>query len=193
MNIFDRRPHGRLEDARAVSRAAQLLPALLRAHEGLEIVGANPLTATLAAKAGLEPLRLVFEGIVLAGRRIELVAFSRRELDQSAEKIASFKRLARDSDLVVAMVPPSVMSRQMPWNCNKVGTELRPALSAAQRMAIWLHVLENRGSTLAACVGSMNHSDPVAAVLSSAIDGVISLDCGDRLAPTTQVSLPNFC
>lgn len=105
--------------------------------------------------------------------------------------LADIKRKAADVGLRVMLISPQFIQREPRMtNTRAIADTCHIFLTAEDRMAVLLHVLENGYSTLQDCASVITDSEaPFSAVLSLASMGLLDIDLNQPLRPNTRVDL----
>lgn len=169
------------------------LHALVVAHFKFGIRQSNGLLEQEAGRLGLEVgSDFAVVHVRIGDRNAALVAIPSRHW-RSKDTMVPFYRLKATSHWqgeTVVLIPEAFVTREPRCsNSLMIAASRGTNMSVSDRMAILEHLIEFESATLSELGGMIAHPDPISAVLSLVVEGLIDIDLDRPILPTSPVSM----
>ena len=176
-----------------VRRLTRNALSLINANPHIEYLGSDFLVENLARSQGLGADEVVILHVRIRGtRRHTLVCVPSRIWHSEDKKPAliQLKRAANQAGRGCVLVPEMFIQRQPRLgSARAIEQSLGVFVTAEDRLAILIHLVESSYSTLFDCACAIRHEAPFSAVLALVAEGVIRMS-GHEVGPSTRIDLP---
>lgn len=177
-----------------VRRLRKNLLTLVMTSRSVVHSGNSSIIENLAAISGWRTDDLVILPVRGFGEEFHVLSAPASTWRKDYEDLLDLKHRAEENGERVILVPPTFIQREPRLgNARLVADAFQVSLSGEDRMAVFLHLVENGGySTFHDCaMAVVNCEAPYSCVLSMAGMGLVKIDLGKPIIPETRVDLPD--
>lgn len=182
-----------IDRSHEVRRLRRNAMTLVSAHPETSYLGADSLVEHLAGQEGFGPHELAIIRVLISASRHTIICVPERLWNgpSSKRQLIAVRRAANRVGRNAILVPEAFIQRQPRLsNARAVEAASSVVVTAEQRMAVLVHLIENGYSTLYDCACAVNHDSPFSCVLHLVSIGALRMDDSRPLSPNTRIDLP---
>ena len=154
----------------AIRRLRRNAVSLLNAHKDAAPLGNDDLVLSMVRSTGLDRDDLAAIRVAVTGKRYTLICVTNSTWHDPGKKAAllELKRHANRAGRNAVLIPATFIQREPRLgNCRAIETAAGMDVSAENRMAILIHLIENGYSTLFDCACVVDDASPFSVVLTA--------------------------
>lgn len=168
--------------------------ALINAHRGTVYLGENPCVENMASMNGFRETDL-FIGLVKIKRLKATFVCVPARFWRDPTRMANLHQVREQAAVLghnVVLVPPAVINRQPRLqNALAIQDAYSTHVTGEERLAIFVHLIENGYSTLGDCADAIpGNRSPYTTVLAMVGMGLFEIDLNRPLTSETRIDLP---
>jgi hypothetical protein len=178
----------------AIRRLRRNALSLLNAHKDAVALGDDDLVLSMVKSTGLDRNDVAAIRVAITGKRYTLICVTNPTWHDPDRKAAllELKRQANRASRNAVLIPATFIQREPRLgNCRAIETAAGMDVSAENRMAILIHLVENGYSTLFDCACVVDDASPFSVVLNLVAQGVLKMDMNSAMTPETRIDLPD--